>query len=162
MASAYVNALSKDPTLAKGSEVVACYSSAVAQTLLALNNKKDPLTTVTLTTRLIPKDAASTGKTNNQEVEKTPLPRFTDKTENYFNKYMVSNHGNGKNRQKYSGTVAPPRRLELSDKDSITVNPDSKKGAVALDLNVNDKFYVNSNEDGTVDIEFSSSCDNLD
>ena len=111
MASAYINALSKDPTLAKGSEVVACYPSAIAKTLLALNNVKDPNTTVTLTTRLIPKKVESTGQNNNQELLKTPLPPFTDKIENYFNKYMVSNHGNGKSRQKYSGTVAPPRRL---------------------------------------------------
>lgn len=49
--------------------------------------------------------------------------------------------------------------MALSESDSITVNPEGKKGAVAMDLNINDKLYVNSNDDGTVQIEFSSFCE---
>lgn len=51
--------------------------------------------------------------------------------------------------------------MAISEKDSITVNPENKKGAVALDLNINDKLMVNSNDDGTVNIEFSSFCEDV-
>ena len=84
MASAYLNALAKDATLTRGSEVVKCYYTSQARSLVALNNnKKDPDTTVTMSYRIIPKP---TDQNNNLDVGSSYMKCMADA----FNQFMPS------------------------------------------------------------------------